>query len=100
MLGDRDQGQADVADPGQHSVERGLVDDRSVQDGGAVGSGQCHPVQPGGPPGVEAPLEADLVPAGVTSLRVTSPFRRRRSVLWAAVSAKLGAEVMSARHHL
>ena len=44
-------------------MQRGLVDDRAMDDGGAVALvGEAQSVEPGGPAGVEVPLEADLVP--------------------------------------
>ena len=59
---DRDEREAQVADLLEQAVQRGLVDDRAVQDGGAVGLvGEAQPVEPGGPPVVEVALEADLV---------------------------------------
>src|SRR5579872_221288 len=61
---DRDQGQAQVARFLQQAMERGLVGDGAMDDGGAVAvSGDGQPVEPGGPPGIEVPLEADLVPS-------------------------------------
>lgn len=33
-MGDRDQGQAEVTDPGQQAVERGLIDDGGMAIGG------------------------------------------------------------------
>jgi hypothetical protein len=65
-LRDRDQGQAQVARFLEQAMQRGLIGYRAMDEGGAVavvGNGQ--PVEPGGPPGVEVPLEADLVPSGV-----------------------------------
>src|SRR5450755_460790 len=65
-LGDRDQGQAQVARFLEQAMQRGLVGDRAVDDGGAVGAvGNGQPVEPRGPPGVEVPPEADLVPSRV-----------------------------------
>src|SRR5450631_2243770 len=64
--GDRDQGQAQVARFLEQAVERGLVGYRAMDEGGAVAAvGEGQPVEPGGPPGVEVPLEADLVPSRV-----------------------------------
>src|SRR5580693_6841559 len=61
---DRDQRQAQVARFLEQAVERGLVGDRAMDDGGAVAVvGEGQPVEPGGPPGSEVPLEADLVPS-------------------------------------
>src|SRR5215207_758757 len=64
-LCDRDQRQAEVAHPSEQAVQRGLVDDRTVDAGRAVAVvGEGHPVEPGRPSGVEVALEADLVPSG------------------------------------
>src|SRR5689334_22218806 len=55
---DRDQGQPEVAELVQQPVEGGLVGHRSAEDGGAVVTpGQGEPVQPGGPPVVQAALD-------------------------------------------
>src|SRR2546427_8401499 len=62
---DRDQGQAQVARFLQQAVERRLVGYWAMDDGGAVAAvGNGQPVEPGGPPAVEVPLEADLVLSG------------------------------------
>ena len=46
-------------------MKGGLVEDRARNDGGAVALvGEAQPVEPGGPSGVEVPLEADFVPSG------------------------------------
>ena len=65
-------------------MQRGLVGDRAADDGGAVALvGEAQPVEPGGPSGVEMPLEADLVASGlvavasIESFRSSAPFRRR-----------------------
>ena len=63
---DRDQGQAQVAYFLEQSMQRRLVGYRAVDHGGAVAAaGQGQPVEPGGPPGAEVPLDADLVPPRV-----------------------------------
>ena len=63
---DRDQGQAQVAYFLEHSMQRRLVGYRAFDDGGAVVLvGQAQSVEPGGPPGAEVPLDADLVPSRV-----------------------------------
>src|SRR3954449_1599741 len=87
--GDRDQGEADVAQLVQQAVQGGLVDDRTPEQGAAVTGGQGHAVEAGGPSGVEPPLEADLVPAG--------PVRAAGGC--GAHDRKLGADVVS-RHHI
>src|SRR5690348_13815048 len=61
---DRDQGQAQVAYFLEQSVQRRLVGDRAFDGGDAVAAaGEGQPVEPGGPPDVEVPLNADLVPS-------------------------------------
>ena len=62
-------GRPDVAHLLEQAVQRGLVGDRAVDDGGAVALvGEGQPVEPGGPSGVEVPLEADLVPSGLVTV--------------------------------
>ena len=62
-LSDRDQGQAYVAHFLEQAMKSGLVEDRARDDGGAVAFvGEAQPVEPGGPSGVEVPLEADFIP--------------------------------------
>ena len=103
-LRDRDQRQADVAHLLEQAVQRGLVDDRAVDDGGAVALvGEAQPVEPGGPAGVEVPLEADLVPSGLVAVgvdvvRSSAPFRRRCVRCWR--DQKVGADVVSGHHHM
>ena len=47
-------------------MQRGLVDDGAADDGGSVlVLGEAEPVEPGGPAGVEVPLEPDFVFAGI-----------------------------------
>ena len=44
--------------------ESGLVGYRAMDDGGAVAlAGEAQSVEPGGPSGIEVPLEADFVPS-------------------------------------
>src|SRR3954451_23026945 len=63
---DRDQRQARVANSLEQAVQRCLVDYRAVDEGGAVGLvGEAEPVKPGGPSGVEVPLEPDFVAPGL-----------------------------------
>ena len=41
-------------------MQRGLVGHGAMEDGGAVAAlGEGQPVEPGGPPGIEVPLEPD-----------------------------------------
>ena len=64
-VGDREQGQTQVADPLEEAVEGCLVGDRSADDGGPValvGDGQA--VEPGGPARVEVTAQPDLVAPG------------------------------------
>ena len=43
-------------------MQRGLVDDRALDEGGAVAlPGQAQPVKPGGPPAREVPFEPNLI---------------------------------------
>ena len=80
---DGDQRQAEVADLLEQAVQRGLVDDRAVEDGGAVGLvAEAQPVEPGGPAVVEVAREADLVlprlvPAACRCLGVVHEAERR-----------------------
>lgn len=63
-LGDRDQWKADVAYLLEQAIQRGLVDDRTMDEGRAVAVvGQGQPVKPGGPSGIEVPPDADFVPS-------------------------------------
>src|SRR6266568_9114934 len=63
---DRDQWQAYVAHFLEQAIQRGLVDHRAMDDGGAVAFvGEAQSVKPGGPSGIEVPLEADFVPVWV-----------------------------------
>src|SRR5437773_3635924 len=63
---DGDQGQAQIARFLEQAIERGLVGYGATDDGAAVAVvGEGQPVEPGGPPGVQVPLEADLVPSRV-----------------------------------
>src|ERR1700710_45905 len=61
-LGDRDQGQPDVADLLQQAVQRGLVDDLADEKGAAVALvGHAQSVEPRGPVRVEMAQQTDLV---------------------------------------
>jgi len=49
-LRERDQRDADLAQLLEEAAQRGLVDDRSSEDGGAVAlAGESEPVEPGRP---------------------------------------------------
>ena len=68
---DRDQWQADVAHFLEQAMQCGLVGDRAGDEGGAVVLvGEAQSVEPGGPSGVEVPLEADFVPSGLVIMPV------------------------------
>jgi hypothetical protein len=82
-LSDRDQRQTHVADLLEQAIQRGLVDHRALDEGGAVvlvGDGQS--VEPAGPSGIQVPLEADFV----------------RSVR--SHARKVGTDVVSGHHHV
>src|SRR4051812_12307060 len=65
-LHNREQWQADVAHALEQAVQCGLVGDRAMDDGGAVALvGEIESVKPGGPPRIEVPFQADLVPFGL-----------------------------------
>ena len=86
-------------------MERRLVGDRAVDDGGAVALvGEAQPVEPGGPSGIEVPLEADLVASGLVSIGVARSAHLLLSaggaVRCAGVITKLGADVVSGHHHM
>jgi hypothetical protein len=66
-LRDRDQGQTQIAHLAQQAMQRGLVDARTANDGCAIALlGKAQSVEPGGPSGLEVPLEADFVLADLT----------------------------------
>jgi hypothetical protein len=70
-LHDRDQWQTQIAHLLEQAMERGLVGDRAAKDGRPVALvGEAQPVKPGGPSGLKAPLEPNLVPSG--RLRIVS----------------------------
>ena len=68
-LGERDQGDADVAELVEQAVQRGLVDDGAAEDGGAVVIGhEIQSVEPGRPARPEVAADADLVPRDARGL--------------------------------
>ena len=74
-------------------MQRGLVDHRATEGGGAVAlGGESQPIEPAAPSSFEAPLDADLVPAGRGTFAV-----RCEGFLH---SLKLGADVLSGHHHM
>lgn len=90
---DGDQRQAKVADFLQQAVQRGLIDDRTLKDTGAVAlRGEGEPVEPGGPTLVEVAGDADLV---VTCLVPTAHC-------WSGVLhvRNLGTDVVSRDHQM
>src|SRR6476619_3295371 len=105
--GDRNQRQAHIADLLEQAVQRGLVDDDAVNDGGAVAAGgEGQPVKPGGPAVVEVPLEADLVPSGLAGGRYFAhrapfavPARMKLPAIWWC-DRKVEVDVVSRHHHI
>ena len=74
--GERDQGDADVAQLLEQAVQRRLVDDRAADDGGAVVLvGEAQPVEPGRPAGSEVSLDPDLVLRRVGRISVGALLR-------------------------
>jgi hypothetical protein len=68
---DRDQRQADIANLLEQAVQGSLIGYRAMDDGGAIAPvGETQPVKPGGPSGIEVPLEADLVSPALLSIGV------------------------------
>jgi hypothetical protein len=71
-VNDRDQRQAYVAHLLEQAMQRGLVDDVAMDDGGAVAlMRETEAVKPGGPAGLEVPLDADFAPSGLVTIDVT-----------------------------
>ena len=67
----RDQRNARVPHFLEQAMERSLVGYRAMDDGRAVAVvGEAQPVEPGGPSGIEMPLEADLVTSGLVAITV------------------------------
>jgi hypothetical protein len=65
-LSDRDQWQAYVAHFLEQAVQGGLVGYGAMDESGAIAfAGEAQSVEPGGPSGIEVPLEADFVPSRV-----------------------------------
>jgi hypothetical protein len=62
-LSDRDQRQAYVAHLLEQPMESGLVDDKTMDEGGAVALvAEAQSVEPSGPSRREVPVETDFVP--------------------------------------
>ena len=82
-----------VAHFAQQAVQRGLVGHRAMHDGGAGALvGEAQPVEPGGPAGIEAPFEADLV--------VFSNSNSNSTSFVACHAPKVEPDVMSEPHHI
>jgi hypothetical protein len=65
-LSHRDQRQAYVAHLLQQSMKSGLVDEKTMDEGGAVALvGEAHSVEPSGPSRSEVALETDFVPSNL-----------------------------------
>jgi hypothetical protein len=63
---DRNQRQADVAHSLEQPMESGLVDDKTMDEGGAVALvAEAQSVEPSGPSRSEVPLETDFVPSNL-----------------------------------
>ncbi len=68
-LCDRDQRQAYVAHLLEQPMKSGLVDDKAVDEGGAVALvGEAQAVEPSGPSRSEVPFETDFVPSNLVPL--------------------------------
>src|SRR6266487_6874262 len=57
-----DQAEPEVADFGQHPVQRGLVGEQAADDRLLAVAADLEAVEPGGPPAVQDTRHADLVP--------------------------------------
>src|SRR4051812_19509011 len=89
----RDQWQSQVANLLQQAVQRGLVDDRAVQERGAAGLvGEAQPVEPGSPALVEVSGDPDVVLVGFVPVA--------RGCVGLVHDRKVGAEVVSGDHHM
>jgi hypothetical protein len=100
---DREQRQADVAYLLEQAMQRSLVGYPAMDDCGAVAPViEVQPIKPGGPPGLEAPLEANLVSSGLVSIGVDPSAHLLPSPVFAIVAGgipKLGADVVSGHRH-
>jgi hypothetical protein len=62
-LSDRNQREAYVAHPLEQPMKSGLVNDKTMNEGGAVALvGEAQSVEPSGPSRIEVPFETDFVP--------------------------------------
>src|SRR5688572_20398697 len=69
-------------------MQRSLVRDRAMDDGGAVAVvGEAQPVKPGGPSGIEVPLEADFVTSGLMAIVSRSACFAHRAPLRVSVGS-------------
>src|SRR5919106_1614453 len=92
-LGDGQQGEPEVAELVQQSVQGGLVGDGALEDGGAVvGVGEVEVVEPGRPAVVEPALDADLVPVAVLLVRCAAHGPQGRN----GADERASSQVMSA----
>jgi len=64
QLAHRDQGQAEIADPGQQPVQRGLISEQASDDRLRTVAADLEAAEPVRPPVIEDAVDADLVPGG------------------------------------
>jgi hypothetical protein len=68
-LNDRDQRQTYVAHLLEQAMKSGLVDDKAMDEGGAVALvGEAQSVEPSGPSRSEVTLETDFVPSNLVPI--------------------------------
>src|SRR5215470_9095904 len=84
LASNTDQCQAQIAQLGDHSIQRSLIDAASEQQGFIRLIGDRQSVEPGGPSWIEDALDADAVLTAVTASiptlfhRRAAPARRRK----------------------
>jgi hypothetical protein len=92
-------------------MQRCLVGDGSVDGRAAIAlMAEAEPVEPGGPPLIEVPLEPDLVPSCLAAIACRMCRLVRSSCVWSSASPGAGPtgvtrhnveeDVMSAHHHM
>jgi len=64
QLAHRDQGQAEITDPGQQPVQRGLIREQASDDRLRTVAADLEAAEPFRPPVIEDAVDADLVPGG------------------------------------
>jgi hypothetical protein len=64
QLAHRDQGQAEIADPGQQPVQRALIREQASDDRLRAVAADLEAAEPVRPPVIEDAVDADLVPGG------------------------------------